>query len=162
MGTRYLGIVFHENVVINLLSIREHMHLFGAFRDIPLDVLDDSIDFLAHLSLLANPPIVIMDETKAGVDAQARQLIWKTIASLEGTTSPITIHALEEAEAVSSRISSCRRGNFRLAEPRRSSGASTNADTFFESTELSPTFQRLGGSKTARIQSQCQSLPLSN
>jgi ABC-type multidrug transport system ATPase subunit len=45
-----------------------------------------------------------MDEPTAGVDVQARQLIWKTIASLEQTTSLITSHALEEAEAVSSRL----------------------------------------------------------
>jgi ABC-type multidrug transport system ATPase subunit len=127
---RYLGIVFQDNVIIDLLSVREHMYLFGAFRGIPLDVLEDSMEFFAHtlqltsmmdnragdlsggqkrklciaLSLLGNPPIVIMDEPTAGVDVQARQLIWKTIAGLEGTTSLITSHALEEAEAVSSRL----------------------------------------------------------
>jgi ABC-type multidrug transport system ATPase subunit len=127
---RYLGIVFQENVIISLLSIREHMHLFGAFRGIPLDVLEESIDFYAQtlqlthmlnsragdlsggqkrklciaLSLLGNPPVVIMDEPTAGVDVQARQLIWKTVASLRSTTSLITSHALEEAEAVSSRL----------------------------------------------------------
>jgi ABC-type multidrug transport system ATPase subunit len=56
------------------------------------------------LSLLGNPPVVIMDEPTAGVDVQARQIIWKTIASLRNTTSLITSHALEEAEAVSSRL----------------------------------------------------------
>jgi ABC-type multidrug transport system ATPase subunit len=127
---RYLGIVFQDNVIISLLSIREHMEMFGAFRGIPPDVLAESMDFFAHtlqlthmmdnragdlsggqkrklcisLSLLGNPPIVIMDEPTAGVDVQARQLIWKTIAGLEGTTSLITSHALEEAEAVSSRL----------------------------------------------------------
>jgi ABC-type multidrug transport system ATPase subunit len=45
-----------------------------------------------------------MDEPTAGVDVQARQLIWKTIASLRDTTTIVTSHALEEAEAVSSRL----------------------------------------------------------
>ena len=45
-----------------------------------------------------------MDEPTAGVDVQARQLIWKMISSLKNTTSIITSHALEEAEAVSSRL----------------------------------------------------------
>lgn len=56
------------------------------------------------LSLLGNPRIVIMDEPTAGVDVQSRQLIWKTIAGLRDTTVMVTSHALEEAEAVSSRL----------------------------------------------------------
>jgi ABC-type multidrug transport system ATPase subunit len=138
---RYLGIVFQENVIIDLLSIREHFYLFGAFRGIPMDVLEESIDFYAHtlqltdmldnragdlsggqkrklcisLSMLGNPPIVIMDEPTAGVDVQARQLIWKTIASFKETTSIITSHALEEAEAVSSRLFILSRGTMPFA-----------------------------------------------
>jgi ABC-type multidrug transport system ATPase subunit len=45
-----------------------------------------------------------MDEPTAGVDVQARQVIWKTIAALKDTTTLVTSHALEEAEAVSSRL----------------------------------------------------------
>jgi ABC-type multidrug transport system ATPase subunit len=45
-----------------------------------------------------------MDEPTAGVDVQARQLIWQTIAALTETTTIVTSHALEEAEAVSSRL----------------------------------------------------------
>jgi ABC-type multidrug transport system ATPase subunit len=56
------------------------------------------------LSLLGHPRIVLMDEPTAGVDVQARQLIWKTIATLQDTTVIVTSHALEEAEAVSSRL----------------------------------------------------------
>lgn len=127
---KYLGVVFQDNVIINLLSVREHLHLFGAFRGIPEDDLEESIRFFANtlqltemldnragdlsggqkrklciaLSLLGDPPIILMDEPTAGVDVQARQLIWKTIANLSNTTSIITSHALEEAEAVSSRL----------------------------------------------------------
>lgn len=127
---KYLGVVFQDNVIINFLSVREHMKLFGAFRGINEDDLDDSIDFFAStlqlremldsragdlsggqkrklciaLALLGEPPIILMDEPTAGVDVQARQLIWKTIASLENSTSIITSHALEEAETVSSRL----------------------------------------------------------
>ena len=56
------------------------------------------------LSLLGNPAIVLMDEPTAGVDVQARQLIWKMISNLKYTTSIVTSHALEEAESVSSRL----------------------------------------------------------
>jgi ABC-type multidrug transport system ATPase subunit len=43
-----------------------------------------------------------MDEPTAGIDVQARQLIWKTISSLTDSTTIVTSHALEEA--VSSRL----------------------------------------------------------
>jgi ABC-type multidrug transport system ATPase subunit len=110
--------------------MREHLLLFGAFRGVDETELEAAIDFFADtlqlremltnrsrdlsggqkrklciaLSLLGNPPIVIMDEPTAGVDVQARQLIWKTISALKDTTTIVTSHALEEAEAVSSRL----------------------------------------------------------
>ena len=131
-----LGIVFQDNVIIKLLSIREHLEIYGAFRGIDDDVLQQAIDFFADtlqlkemlpnragdlsggqkrklciaLALLGNPPIIIMDEPTAGVDVQARQLIWKTISNLKDSTCIITTHALEEAEAVSSRMFVVSRG----------------------------------------------------
>lgn len=126
----YLGVCFQDNVIINLLSVREHFDLFGAIRGVPKDTLEECINYfstnmqLTHmlnnragdlsggqkrklcigLSLLGNPPVVLMDEPTAGVDVQARQLIWKMISNLKETTTIVTSHALEEAEAVSSRL----------------------------------------------------------
>ncbi|OHS99863.1 ABC transporter family protein [Tritrichomonas foetus] len=125
-----LGVCFQDNVIISRLSIAEHFDLFGAFKDIPHGELEQTRDFFADtlqlremlktragdlsggqkrklciaLSLLGDPPLVIMDEPTAGVDVQSRQLIWKVIASLKHTTTIVTSHALEEAEAVSSRL----------------------------------------------------------
>ena len=136
-----LGIVFQDNVIINLLSIREHLEIFGRFRGIDEQVLQEGIDFFADnlqlkemlpnragdlsggqkrklciaLALLGNPPIIIMDEPTAGVDVQARQLIWKTISNLSESTCIITTHALEEAEAVSSRMFVISRGKIPFA-----------------------------------------------
>jgi ABC-type multidrug transport system ATPase subunit len=127
---KYLGICFQENVLCGLLSVKEHFELFGALRGIAIDDLNAAIEFfsstlqLEHvlatrardlsggqkrklclaLAILGNPPLVIMDEPTAGVDVQARQLIWQTIAGLKESTCIITSHALEEAEAVSSRL----------------------------------------------------------
>ena len=136
-----LGIVFQDNVIINLLSIQEHLEIFGSFRGIDKQVLQDAIDFFADnlqlkemlpnragdlsggqkrklciaLALLGNPPIIIMDEPTAGVDVQARQLIWKSISNLKDSTCIITTHALEEAEAVSSRMFVISRGKIPFA-----------------------------------------------
>ena len=126
----YLGVCFQENVLIDLLNAREHFELFGAFRGIDKEELKTTVEFFGTtlqltevmetrscdlsggqkrklclaLALLGYPPIIIMDEPTAGVDVQARQLIWKTIATLKDSTCLITSHALEEAEAVSSRL----------------------------------------------------------
>lgn len=126
----YLGVCFQDNVIINLLSVKEHFVLFGAIRGVPEDTLNECINYFATnmqlthmlnnragdlsggqkrklcigLSLLGNPPVVLMDEPTAGVDVQARQLIWKMISNLKETTTIVTSHALEEAEAVSSRL----------------------------------------------------------
>ena len=125
-----IGVCFQDNVIINELSVKEHFELFGAYRGVKPSVLKDSIEYFASnmqlshmmnnragdlsggqkrklcigLSLLGNPAIVLMDEPTAGVDVQARQLIWKMISGLKYTTSIVTSHALEEAEAVSSRL----------------------------------------------------------
>ena len=125
-----LGIVFQDNVIMRVLSIREHLELFGAIRGIDENTLKSSIEYFAEMlqltemlpnragdlsggqkrklciamALLGNPPIIIMDEPTAGVDVQARQLIWKSISGLKNSTCIITTHALEEAEAVSSRM----------------------------------------------------------
>jgi ABC-type multidrug transport system ATPase subunit len=116
--------------LISVLSVREHFSLFGEFRGLPQSLIKESEhNFCASLqmtemlnnragdlsgsqkrklcialSLLGNPPIVLMDEPTAGVDIQSRQVIWKTIASLHDVATIVTSHALEEAEAVSSRL----------------------------------------------------------
>jgi len=125
-----IGVCFQENVVFKSMSIEEHFHLFGAIKGIPSDILLSQIDFFSNclqlkemiqnragdlsggqkrklciaLSLLGNPEFVIMDEPTAGVDIQARQLIWKTISALKNTTCIISSHALEEAEVVCSKF----------------------------------------------------------
>ena len=126
----YLGICFQDNVLISYLTVREHFYYFGTFRGLSnINILESIEQFsisleMNHmldsfskdlsggqkrklciaLSLLGNPPLVVMDEPTAGVDVQSRQIIWKTIASLKETTTIVTSHALEEAEAVCSRL----------------------------------------------------------
>ena len=127
---RNVGVCYQKNVLIDRLTVHEHFELFGAYRGVPDDILENRIDYfgetlkLRHmmnnragklsggqkrklcisLSLLGNPPVVLMDEPTAGVDVQGRMLIWKMISSLKDTTSIITSHELEEAETLSSRL----------------------------------------------------------
>ena len=127
---KHIGVVFQDNVMVDRLSLRENLLLFGQVRGVDPDELAERIDILADrlqlenvlesyagdlsggqkrklcvaIALISRPPIILMDEPTAGVDVQARILIWKTIAELQNATSIITTHALEEAESVSSRL----------------------------------------------------------
>jgi len=51
-------------------------------------------------AMVHNPPILILDEPKAGVDVNLRQTLWDSIKELNrrGTTILLTTHYLEEAE----------------------------------------------------------------
>lgn len=132
----YLGVVFQENVFVSYLSVNENLKLFGTLRGISKQDIDTFIDFFSNtlqmkdslyklakdlsggqkrklclaISLIGSPSILLLDEPTSGVDVQGRQLIWKLISSLS-TTSIITTHGLEEAEAASSRIFLINKGN---------------------------------------------------
>lgn len=127
---KYLGVVFQDNVLFDNLNMEEHFQLFGTIRGVPDDEIMEQMNLIAEklqltemlhtlskdlsggqkrklciaLAMLGSSPIIVMDEPTAGVDVQSRQIIWKTIADLKNTTSIITCHALEEAEAICSRL----------------------------------------------------------
>jgi hypothetical protein len=51
-----------------------------------------------------NPSILICDEPCAGIDVEARQMIWRAISSYPSMTSFINVHSIDEAESMTSRI----------------------------------------------------------
>lgn len=131
-----LGIVFQDNVVIKELTCEEYMRLWcdilgesrsQATADVSYfssllglgDCLLKRCDSLSGgqkrrlciaLALLRKPAILILDEPTAGVDVQARQLIWKAVTSVEGLTCFISAHSLEEAESIATGILVMKKG----------------------------------------------------
>lgn len=125
-----LGIVFQNNILINELTVFEQFELIGILHGMPKDKISMEIPYLLSLldmsdcinkrvstlsggqkrklciglALLPRPPLMIFDEPTAGVDANSRQIIWKTLSMFNEVTSVITSHALEETESVCSRI----------------------------------------------------------
>ena len=55
-------------------------------------------------ALIANPPIVILDEATSGVDFTSRTRIWSLISGLKNTTVIMATHTLEECEKIADRI----------------------------------------------------------
>ncbi|KQO99530.1 ATP-binding cassette domain-containing protein [Leifsonia sp. Leaf264] len=58
------------------------------------------------LGLVAEPPVVFLDEPTTGLDTRSRQALWRTIRELaaHGTTILLTTQYLEEADALADRI----------------------------------------------------------
>lgn len=57
-------------------------------------------------TLVANPPVVFLDEPTTGLDSRARLSLWEVIETLVagGTTALLTTHYLDEADRLANRI----------------------------------------------------------
>ena len=77
------------------------------------------------MSLVGDPPVVVLDEPTTGLDPQARLEVWQMVRDLArgGTTVLLTTQHLEEAEQIADRIAILHQGTIiqhgTLAELRR-------------------------------------------
>jgi ABC-2 type transport system ATP-binding protein len=64
------------------------------------------------MSLIGNPPVIILDEPTAGLDPQARIEVWQVVKELaeHGTTVLLTTQYLDEAEQLADRIAILHQG----------------------------------------------------
>ena len=64
------------------------------------------------LALCGNPELLFLDEPTAGLDVEARRIVWATLRTLaeDGRTIVLTTHYLEEADALADRIVVVNRG----------------------------------------------------
>lgn len=122
-----IGTVFQENLLDDLLTVRENLMLRGRLYGLKGKKLADALDKAAAWSeadsfldrpyqklsggqkrrcdiaraLLHTPRILFLDEPTTGLDPQTRQSIWNTVRRLqaqEGMTVFLTTHYMEEAE----------------------------------------------------------------
>lgn len=137
---RCLGIVPQELVFDPFFSVRETLRIQGGYFGMRSDKkahdawidellfnlgLADKADsnmrqlsggmkrrVLVAQALVHRPPVIVLDEPTAGVDVELRQTLWHFIARLnrEGHAVLLTMHYLEEAEALCSRIAMMKLG----------------------------------------------------
>ncbi|MDN6659848.1 MAG: ATP-binding cassette domain-containing protein, partial [Acidipropionibacterium jensenii] len=64
------------------------------------------------MSLVGDPPVILLDEPTTGLDPEARVQVWEMVRQLarHGTTVLLTTQYLEEAEALADRIAILHRG----------------------------------------------------
>jgi lipooligosaccharide transport system ATP-binding protein len=121
-----LGVTLQQNVLIEALSPRENLRVFGRYhllREPELshraEELIEFLDLRSHanvpvrqlsggfqrrlaiaLSLMNRPELLILDEPTTGLDPAVRLVLWSRIRELRarGTTVLITTHYMDEAQ----------------------------------------------------------------
>ncbi len=127
-----LGVTLQHNVLIEALSPRENLRVFGRYHLLRQPELDrraeELIDFLdlrsyadipvrnlsggfqrrlaIALSLINRPDLLILDEPTTGLDPAVRQALWSRIRALRasGATVLITTHYMDEAQRLCDRV----------------------------------------------------------
>jgi len=127
-----LGVTLQQNVLIEALSPKENLRVFGRYHLLSEPELsrriDEVIDFLelrshAHLpvrqlsggfqrrlaialSLMNRPELLILDEPTTGLDPAVRLALWSRVRDLRagGTTVLLTTHYMDEAQRLCDRV----------------------------------------------------------
>ncbi len=121
------GAMLQVGRVPETLRVREHIDLFSAYYDRPMNAkevlaaagLQDLRDrkfgelsggqkqrVLFALAICGNPDLLFLDEPTVGLDVEARRLLWDEIRGLvgRGKTVLLTTHYLQEADALADRV----------------------------------------------------------
>jgi lipooligosaccharide transport system ATP-binding protein len=127
-----LGVTLQQNVLIEALSTKENLRVFGRYhllREPELSrraaELIDFLDLRSHadvpvrqlsggfqrrlaiaLSLMNRPELLILDEPTTGLDPAVRLALWSRIRELRaaGTTVLLTTHYMDEAQRLCDRV----------------------------------------------------------
>jgi len=129
-----LGYCPQHDALLDLLTVREHLELFGRIKGVPekhlsrfVEAVIDEMDLKAFANKLAGrlsggnkrklsvgiatigrPPIVFLDEPSTGMDPVARRYMWEVIERISQQDSQcavvLTTHSMEECEALCGRI----------------------------------------------------------
>lgn len=129
---RHIGIVPQELALYGDMSARENLRFFGELYGLDRAVLDKRADQVLHamgltdraddrvedfsggmkrrlnlgVSLIHEPPLLLLDEPTTGVDPQSRAHIFEEVRRLNaaGVTIVYTSHYMEEVQALCRRI----------------------------------------------------------
>lgn len=127
-----LGVTLQQNVLIEALSTRENLRVFGRYHlltepelsrradelirflelgshaDIPVRQLSGGFQrrLAISLSLMNRPELLILDEPTTGLDPAVRLALWSRIRELRatGTTVLITTHYMDEAQRLCDQV----------------------------------------------------------
>ncbi|RLN80272.1 hypothetical protein BBJ28_00024567 [Nothophytophthora sp. Chile5] len=131
---RQIGYCPQFDALFDLLTVREHLELFGVIKGVPqgdlnrvvmekieqLNLADFENKLAGSLSggnkrklsvaiaMIGNPAIIFLDEPSTGMDPVSRRFMWDVIADIstrgKNSTIVLTTHSMEESEALCSRV----------------------------------------------------------
>jgi ABC-2 type transport system ATP-binding protein len=127
---REIGWVPQQPAVYSKLSVAENLRLFARLERVPdpdaavaemlaqTDLADRAGDEVGRLSggnqqrvniavgLLADPPVLLLDEPSSSLDPRQRERLWEFVARLAagGTTVVYSTHNVQEAERYADRV----------------------------------------------------------
>ncbi|CAB3246103.1 unnamed protein product [Arctia plantaginis] len=137
-----IGVCPQQDVLFDLLSVKEHLQFFAAVKGIPrkrrseeihkalseVGLLDQSGVFSKHLSggqkrklsiaiaFIGDPKIIILDEPTAGVDPVSRRQTWRILQrARHGKVLLLTTHFMDEADILGDRKAVISKGRVRCA-----------------------------------------------
>jgi len=127
------GAMLQVGRVPETLRVREHIDLFSSYYPKPMAAIDvlaaagleklrdrkfaelsggQKQRVLFALAICGNPDLLFLDEPTAGLDVEARRMLWDQIRRLvdDGKTVLLTTHYLQEADALADRVAVINRG----------------------------------------------------
>eukprot|EP01066_Platyproteum_vivax_P008393 Platyproteum_vivax@DN3514_c0_g1_i2.p1 len=135
-----LGFCHQTDALLPMLSVKEHLLLFGRLRGIPPVALDAAVEHTMRglglksvaeltpgtlsgggrrrlsvaVAIIGEPRVVYLDEPSTGMDPVAKRKMWKMIQRMSerNTVVVLTTHSMEEAEALCNRITIMVDGQF--------------------------------------------------
>lgn len=125
-----MGVCLQQNILLDELTVEEHMRLFAAIRSVPPSGLDASVTELltsvnlntqrsqmaktlsggqkrrlcTAMAFLGDPKIVFLDEPTTGLDPSARRSLWTFLKQRRaGRVIVLTTHFMDEADLLADR-----------------------------------------------------------
>jgi ABC-2 type transport system ATP-binding protein len=130
---RQIGVMMQEVFLSPELRVREHIDLVASYYSSPM-APDEVLEYTRTtplrnrpygklsggqkrqaqfaMAVCGRPKLLFLDEPTAGLDVQARELMWSTLRRLieDGASIVLTTHYLEEAEALADRVAVVNKG----------------------------------------------------
>jgi len=140
---RNIGYCPQFDSILELLTAKEHLHLYAAIKGIPKKLRARMVEkqlvemnlkqyenipagtysggnkrkLSVAIAMIGNPAVVFLDEPSTGMDPEARRFMWNVISriSRERKQSSIilTTHSMEEAEALATKMGIMVSGNLK-------------------------------------------------